>query len=113
VTPAVTILPQAYVSTPSVDTTQRFGRYYTVAGYLKPHHAPGTYPVRIQKWRYVSGRWKYYGYVRAKAYDYKTYTRYAAKLKLSARGKWRLRVYHPVDTANKSTLSGYRYVTVK
>jgi len=110
-----TIDPGVYVSTPKAPKTMRRSRYYTVYGYLKPKHASGTYPVRI--WRYKktsSGKWKSYGYVKAKASNYDGYTKYSKKLRLTSKGKWRLRAYAPADSMHVMTMSsGYDYVTVK
>jgi hypothetical protein len=95
----------------------RRGKAATVYGYLKPHHAKGSYPVRIYKWRRAGGKWRSSGYVKAKASDYSngpTYTKYSKSLSLSSRGKWRLRAYHPADAGHAgSWSSGYDYVTVK
>jgi beta propeller repeat protein len=89
-------------------------RRYTVTSTLKPRHTAGTYPVRVYKYRYVSGKWKSYGYVKAKAANYSTYTRCSCKVRLSLKGSWRLRALAPPDAFHKATWSrGYTYVTVK
>jgi len=89
-------------------------KYYTYAGTLRPKHAAGTYPVRIYRWKYVSGKWKSYGYLKARASDYGTYTKYKRSIRLSSAGRWRLRAYHPADSSNSARWSsGYHYVNVK
>lgn len=89
-------------------------KYYSVYGYLKPRHVAGTYPVRIYKYRYVSGAWKSYGYTNAKAANYSSYTKYAASVRLPYAGKWRVRAYAPADSGHVATWgSAYDYVTVK
>jgi hypothetical protein len=106
--------PKAYVATPIAPTTMSHTRYYTVYGYLKPRHASGSYPVRIYKYRYVSGHWKSYGYLSAKASNHSTYTKYSRSIKLPYKGKWRVRAYAPADSGHVATWSsGYDYVTVK
>ncbi len=46
--------------------------------------------------------------------DYKSYTKYSAKVKLTRRGTWRLRAYHPADSGHASGWSAkYDYVRVK
>lgn len=106
--------PRAYVRTPIAPRTMRAGRTSTVYGYLKPRHTAGTYPVRIYRYRYVGGKWKRYGYVKAKASSYSSYTKYTAKVKLPYRGRWRLRAYHPADSAHAASWSGgFDYVTVR
>lgn len=107
-------LPRAWVGTPVAPSVMYANRSATVYGYLKPRHTAGTYPVRIYKYRYVSGKWKNYGYVKAKARNYSTYTKYAASVKLPYRGRWRLRAYHPADAGHAASWSAkYDYVTVK
>jgi len=102
------------VGTPHAASKMSRLKYYTVYGYLKPWHASGTYPVRIYKERYVSGHWKKYGYVKAKAADYKGYTKYSVKMRLQYKGRWRLQARTLTDTGHISVWStGYDYVTVK
>jgi hypothetical protein len=106
--------PKTSVSNPVAPKTMRSSRYYSVYGYLKPRHTSGTYPVRIYKYRRVGRRWKSYGSVKARASNYKSYTKYAKKLKLTTRGTWRLRACAPLDSRHAKTWSkGYDYVTVK
>lgn len=104
----------ADVRNPIAPTTMSRTKFYTVYAYLKPRHAPGSYPVLIYKYRNVSGKWKSYGSAKAKAANYSSYTKCAVKLKLTTKGKWRLRAYAPGDSYHVATWSsGYDYVTVK
>ena len=87
---------------------------YTVYGSLKPRHTRGTKPVRIYRYKKVGAKWVNKGYVKATAYDYKGYTRYKAKVKLTSKGTWRLRAYAPADSRHvKAWSSGYDTVRVK
>ena len=97
-------LPRAWVSNPIAASVMYLNQAKTVYGYLKPRHTASTYPVRIYKYRYVSGAWKPYSYIKAKAYNYSTYTKYSVSLKLPYRGKWRLRAYHPADAGHAGEL---------
>lgn len=107
-------LPRAWVGTPNAPSTMYVGKAKNVYGYLKPRHTSGTYPVRIYKYRYVSGKWKSYGYVKAKASNYSSYSKYTGSVKLSYKGRWRLRAYHPADSKHAAAWSAkYDYVTVK
>ncbi|HEY5549426.1 MAG TPA: S8 family serine peptidase [Coriobacteriia bacterium] len=111
---AVLVLATPHVGTPVAPAKMSHSKYYAVYGYLKARRAAGTYPVRIYKWRYVSGRWKSYGYVNAKASDYYGYSRYARSIRLSLKGKWRVRAYAPADSGHVAAWSsGYDYVTVR
>jgi len=110
----VSITPKVSLTAPVAPRAMKRARYYTLYGSLKPHHTEGTKPVRVYKWRKVNGKWKSYGYVKATAYDYKHYTRYKVKMRLTTRGTWRLRAYAPGDSTHAATWSDkYDYVTVK
>ena len=106
--------PSAYVLTPVARTTMSRTRYYPVYGTLRPRRTAGSYPVRIYRQRYVAGAWKSYGYVKARASNYKTYTKYSRSVRLPYAGKWRLRAYAPAVSGRAAMWSGgYDYVTVK
>lgn len=111
---SVFALPKVNVRTPIAPPRMSHSRYYTVFGSIKPKHTAGTYPVRIYKWkRTASGTWKSYGYVSAKASNYSTYTKYARRIRLPYRGRWRLRAFAPADSGHAATWSsGFDYVTV-
>jgi hypothetical protein len=110
---AVRITPAPGVGNPIAPSKMKRSKSYTIYGYLKPRHVAGTYPVRIYLYRYVSGKWKSAGYVKAKAANYSSYTKYSAKIRLTKSGKWRLRAYHPVDAGQIAAWSsGYDYVRV-
>lgn len=109
----IQVTPKVYLTTPAATATQYYGTSYTAYGYIKPRHTAGTYAVRIYRWRLVSGVWKSYGYVSAKASDYSTYSKYSVATKMPYKGSWRLRATHVADSLNAATNSGYRYITVK
>jgi len=112
--PVVKVYPKAYLTNPYAPTSAYRNRAFPVYGYLKPRHTTGGYPVRIYKYRYVSGVWKSYGYITARAYNYSSYTKYLKALSLPYVGKWRLRAYSPADSGHAAAWSsGYDYVTVK
>jgi len=111
---SVTIKPRARLGTPIAPKTMKRSKSYSVYGSPKPRHTKGTRPVRIYKYKKVGGTWKRIGYVRAKAYNYKGYTRYKVKMKLTKKGQWRLRAYAPADGKHAATWSSkYDHVTVK
>jgi hypothetical protein len=107
-------LVRPVVGTPRAPSTMSHSRYYTIYGYLKPRHTSGSYPVRIYKYRYVSGHWRSYGYTLAKASNYYSYTKYSRSIRLPYTGKWKVRAYAPADSGHLATWSsGYDYITVK
>jgi Tol biopolymer transport system component len=112
---ADTSLTAPLLSKPTAPTRATTAKVFTVKGYLKPHHAAGSYPVRVYRYRRLaSGVWKSYGYVKAKASDFSTYTKYAATLHLTSKGAWRLRAYAAADALHTAAWStGYAYVTVR
>ncbi|PKQ16760.1 MAG: hypothetical protein CVT67_03025 [Actinobacteria bacterium HGW-Actinobacteria-7] len=108
------VLPKARVGTPVAPRRMSKSKYYSVYGSLRPRHTKGSYPVRIYKYRYVGGAWKSGGYVKAKASNYSSYTKYARSIRLPYAGKWRLRAYAPADSSHAASWSsGYDYVTVR
>lgn len=114
ITAAAPVKTAPTLGPPVAPTTMYRTRYYTIAGSLKPRHAAGSYPVRVYKYRRVTRtRWQSYGYTLAKASDYSTYSKYAARIRLPYAGTWRLRAYAPADALHVAAWSGYDYVTVK
>ncbi len=78
-------------------------------------HAPARYPVRIYKWKKTSsGGGRATATSSAKVTNYSTYSKYARSIRLSSRGKWRVRAYAPADSGHAAAWSsGYDYVTVR
>jgi len=113
--PALTVGLSASVGTPKAPKTMSRKRSYSVYGYLKPRHRRGTYPVRIYLWRKnARGTWVSRGYVKAKAANYRGYTRYSRSLRLKEKGSWRIRAFAPEDSKHLSSWSsGFDYVKVK
>jgi Tol biopolymer transport system component len=108
------VWPKAWVGRAIAPSTMKRSKAATVYGYLKPRHSAGSYPVRIYKDRLVAGKWVSYGYDNAKAANYRTYSKYSRSIKLTVKGRWRLRAYAPDDSGHAATWSsGYDYVTVK
>jgi hypothetical protein len=106
--------PYATVGTPRAPRTMSVGKARIVTGTLKPRHTKGSTPVRIYKYRLVNGNWKSYGYHKAKASNYSTYTKYSASVRLTKRGVWRLRAYHLADSKHPARWSKtYDYVIVR
>jgi photosystem II stability/assembly factor-like uncharacterized protein len=105
--------PKPSLSTPVVPSRMSHSRSHIVYGYLKPWHGRGTYPVRIYKYRYVSGHWRSHGYDSAVASDHHGYTKYSRSVRLPHKGRWRLRAYAPADDLHAAAWSsGYDYVSV-
>ncbi len=109
----VKVKPRANISNVGSPWSMSRTRSYAAYGYLRPRHTSGSYPVRIYKYRYVSGKWRAYGYVNARAYNYGTFTKYSVSLRLPYAGRWRLRALALGDVGHVATWSsGYRYVKV-
>jgi hypothetical protein len=88
-------------------------RTYTIKGSLKPRHTAGTYPVRLYKYRRISGTWKSYGYVKARVANYSTYSVYSGAVRLPYRGTWKIVAYAPADSLHAATWSAPDYTTVR
>jgi len=110
----VIVRPRVYLTTPVAPSKLSRTKYYNIYGYLKPRHS-GT-PVKLYAYRYekVKGRWTWRLRLTAsaRAYNYSSYSKYIAKVRLPYAGKWRIRAYHS-DASHYPTYSGYRTVTVK
>jgi hypothetical protein len=102
------------VGTPSAPSRMSHSSHYTMSGFIDEWHPTGARAVRIYKYRYVSGRWRSYGYETARisqTADY--YTKYSRSIRLPYRGKWRVRAYAPEDTWHAAQWSsGYDDITV-
>jgi beta propeller repeat protein len=108
----VAVTPKAYLPASWVPAGITKNVAFTSAGYIKPRHVAGTYPVSLQFFhseRQTNGAyaWILRRSVSAKASDYLTYTRYSAATTLPYAGSWRVRAYHAADTANAATYSAY------
>lgn len=109
----VLVLPHVYITSPSSPKSMsRFGRHH-VTCLLRPRHTPGTYPVRIYLWKWSGGKWRSEGYVRAKAYNFYSFTKCLASIRLS-HGSWRMRAYAVGDANHAATWSpSYAYTRVR
>lgn len=105
------VTPKAYVGKTSAKRVST--RKYKLSGVLKPWHTKGTKPIRIYKWRKVGSKWKSYGYVKATASNYSSYTKYSVTYKFPVKGKWRLQAVHPADSGHATSKSSYSYYTIK
>jgi hypothetical protein len=116
--------PVVYLKKPLSPSTVRRLRRFTISGYLKPRHRPGSYPVKVQCFLYKRQpnggyAWVLVKTVSAKAFDYRPnrrtprYTKYGATFSLPSRGKWRIRTYHAADAVYGPTYTGWRYITVR
>lgn len=111
---SLTVRPGVRLGTVVAPRAASRSKYFKVYGSLRPRHMPGTYPVRVYRWRYVSGRWKSYGYVLAKASDYSSYSRYKRSIRLPYKGRWKLRAYAPRDAGHSATWSPrYDYISIR
>jgi hypothetical protein len=106
--------PRAYVGTPTgYPSTGKKTKYYTVYGTLKPRQTAASAAskiVTIKCYRLQSGKYVLRRTYNAKVFDYSTYSRYSASVKLPYSGKWRIRAYFKGTSTNAAKYSSYRYV---
>lgn len=109
--------PRASLGKPTgYPSTGKKTKTYTVYGSLKPRQAASASSAKvvvIKCYRKINGTYKLRKTVNAKVYDYDTYSRYRASVKLTSAGKWRLRAYFKGTGINAEQYSAYRYVKVK
>lgn len=110
---ARTVTPKAYLTTPYTASTQYLNRTFSVTGYLKPRHAAGSKPVRVNCYRLESGAYKLRKTVYATAADYSSYTKYSVRTALPYRGTWKLVAYVPGDSLHAATYSAARIISVR
>lgn len=113
----IAVTPRASVGVPrGYPSTGKKNKTYTVYGSLKPRQAQtaaAAQVVAVKCYRKLGGKYKLRKTVYAKVYNYGEFSRYSAKVKLTASGKWRLRAYFAGSPISASKNSAYRYVTVK
>jgi photosystem II stability/assembly factor-like uncharacterized protein len=112
------LIPRVYLTAPSAPSVAYRYRAFTSTALLKPRHTARTYAVKLQCYRYERQRngtykWVLRKTVSAKAANYSSYTKVAARFSLPSAGKWRVRAYHAADTKNAVTYSTYRYLRVR
>lgn len=108
------IKPKALLGRPSGPSSIDEDTYFTTRGVLKPWHEPeDTRPVRIKVYKRINGKYRYKTTYTPKLYDYSSYSKYTARIKLTSPGKWRIRAYYPTSSTNYKTYSTYRYITAE
>ncbi len=112
------ITPRASLGRPTgYPSYGKKNKYYSVYGSLKPRQtaAPSTSKlVVIRCYRKNSkGKYIWKKTVSARVYNYSSYSRYRASVKLPFTGKWRMRAYFQGTDTNAAKYSSYRYVRVK
>jgi len=88
---------------------------YRIGGRMRPFVTAGTYPVRVYIERKVSGKWKAYGYLKAKASDgpYQDYSFLTVTKTFPYAGSWRMRPYYAGTAAVLKTWGSWTSFTVK
>ena len=115
---AVCVAPRVYLSTPTAPAIASRSKSFFSYALLKQRHAAGGYPAKLQCDRYErqsngTYTWVLRKTVSAKAANYSAYTKVTAAVSLPLSGRWRIRAYHPADSLNAETCSGYRYLNVE
>jgi len=108
----VRVLPVASVGAPSVPVVYA-GKAVVASGFLAPRHTAGSKPIRVYKYRRVSGAWKSYGYVLATVSNTTGGSKYKATITLPNAGSWRLAAYNLADSKHAGSWSEYTSVTVQ
>ena len=116
VSAAVSVTPRASVGKPAgYPKSGRKTKTYSVYGSLQPKQTPSAASAKavvIQCYRKKSGTWVWHHTVNARVYNYSTYSRYSAGVKLPHAGRWRIRGYFKGSSINAAHYSTYRYTTV-
>jgi gamma-glutamylcyclotransferase (GGCT)/AIG2-like uncharacterized protein YtfP len=78
---------------PKVPSSVRSRRSFTVYGTLRPHFSAGERTVKVKVYRYKNRHWVFVKQVSTTNTDSGSNTRYAVKVKLTTRGKYRFRAF--------------------
>jgi hypothetical protein len=78
---------------PKVPSSAVSRRSFTVYGTLRPQFPAGERTVKVKVYRYKNRRWVFVKRVSATNADSGSRTRYAVKVKLVTKGKYRFRAY--------------------
>ncbi len=106
------VTPKVYLSTPYAPSRTGRNVRFSTYGNLKPRHSSGTYAVKLQCYRYESGKPKLRKTISVKVKNYSSYSRYYGYVSLPYTGKWIIRAYH-ADTAHAPSYSTFRTVYVR
>ena len=112
---AATFVITPYAQLNTLTATRTKTRTYRIRGTMRPLQVAGTYPARFYIERKVSGKWKAYGYLKAKASDgpYQDYSILTATKTFPYKGSWRIRPYFPGNAQILATWGAYFSLTVK
>lgn len=113
----VMVMPKALLGRPTgYPRVGTRGRTYSVYGSLRPRQAVSAAAAKvvvIKCYRFERGKWRFKKSVNAKVYDYSTYSRYRASVKLTSSGSWRMRAHFKGSSLNAPMYSSYRTVRVR
>jgi hypothetical protein len=116
--PIKTITPRAALTSPSVPSSVRRGQTFASVGYVKPRHPRGARSVSIKcyKWDPKRNEYRYHHAESAVNTGYnmkRRATRWAGRVTLPSRGKWKLVARVAADGMHAKTNSEPRFVTVR
>ena len=103
----MTVKRVASVSAPRVPTTARAGRTFTVWGYLRPRFGAGQKTVKVRLYRYRSGKWTYVRSYFAVNSNYSSYSKYKARIRLTAKALYHFRAFTSATSTWAGTHSRY------
>jgi len=110
----VRVKPRVSLTTPIAPKVVRARRAFTAYGYLKPRHASGAVYVKIRCYRKSSsGAWVLKKIFGARDVNYRTYTKYRARVSLPKTGQWRLTARYSGTIKFAKTDSGARYLRAR
>jgi hypothetical protein len=104
---SIAVTPRVYLGVPSRASVVYRNTTFTSRATLNPRHTAGSTPVKLLCYRYEGGKWVYRKGFWAKAYNYSSYSRVYAKVKLPYAGKWRMRAYSPADSLHAKSYGSY------
>jgi len=111
---AVKLTAPVRLGRPVVPTTRARNKTWTAYGTITPGLDEGSRWLRVRAYRYERGKWRYKKYFVAREGMKNGAPAYLASVKLTSKGRWRLRAYWPTSAAHPASYSSFsKTITVK
>lgn len=99
---------------PVVRTTRAVNKTWNTYGSIVPGLDEGSSWVRVRAYKYIRGKWRYKKSFVARDGFKDGKSVYVAPIKLTSKGKWKLKAYYPTNAAHPASFSAYsKTITVQ
>jgi len=109
----VTVTPKTKMGVIKAASKVKKGKSFTASGSLNPQMKAGSKTVKVQCYVKKHGKWTLKKTFNAKNANKGSASKYTAKVKLTAKGLWKLVAYSPETSQYAATTASATYVKVK